>query len=299
MPPKKKARLSSRAASTPSGEVHEAPPQASDPRTPVRDEQTATDLPRDAWTDEQETSLFKGMIRWKPVGMHKHFRMIAISQHLRNHGYTSSKDSHTRIPGIWQKLGSLYNLEALDERENSFGEEIVDENYRTKEPFFQFRLPEEEFGPHMFARRLAPHNSSSPPALPHLLSNESIDGARRPSTIEDTEEPRSSPASSRGTKTTRGTRSAVSTRRSRLQEEAQPPAERSGSKASVDEVHEDGGENDVNGEEEEGDDGEAVDEDAGGGAGSPAPKADRSGAKPARGKMKRSRGSARRGGRRR
>lgn len=48
--------------------------------------------------------------------MHKHFRMIAISQHLRNHGYTSSKDSHTRIPGIWQKLGSLYNLEALDER---------------------------------------------------------------------------------------------------------------------------------------------------------------------------------------
>ncbi len=52
----------------------------------------------------------------KNKGMHKHFRMIAISQHLRNHGYTSAKDDHTRIPGIWEKLGKYYNLDALDER---------------------------------------------------------------------------------------------------------------------------------------------------------------------------------------
>lgn len=69
MPPKKKARLSSRAASTPSGELLEIPPRASEPRTPVKDEQTGAELPRDVWTDEQETSLFKGMIRWKPVGL--------------------------------------------------------------------------------------------------------------------------------------------------------------------------------------------------------------------------------------
>lgn len=48
--------------------------------------------------------------------MHKHFRMIAISEHLRNHGYTSPSDDHTRIPHIWAKLKTLYNLEALDER---------------------------------------------------------------------------------------------------------------------------------------------------------------------------------------
>ena len=48
--------------------------------------------------------------------MHKHFRMIAISENLRNHGYTAAKDDHTRIPGIWEKLNGLYNLEALDER---------------------------------------------------------------------------------------------------------------------------------------------------------------------------------------
>ena len=51
--------------------------------------------------------------------MHKHFRMISISENLRNHGYNgyaTQKYSHTRIPGIWEKLGTLYNLEALDIR---------------------------------------------------------------------------------------------------------------------------------------------------------------------------------------
>ncbi|KAA6408526.1 MAG: hypothetical protein FRX48_07608 [Lasallia pustulata] len=293
MPPKKKARLSSRAASTPSGELLEVPPRASEPRTQVKDEQTGTELFKDAWTDDQETSLFKGMIRWKPVGMHKHFRMIAISQHLRNHGYTSSRDTHTRIPGIWQKLRSLYNLEALDERENSFGEEAADDSEHPKEPFFQFRLPQDEFEDHMFAKRVAPQSSSSPPALAYQLSNESNDGPRRPSTIEDTEEPRSSPASSRGTKAPRGARSAAGTRRSRLKEEAQPPAGRRGSKASTTEDQDEGAEN---GEEDEV---EAVEEDAASSAASPATKSDRPGTKPARGKKKRGRGGARRGGRRR
>lgn len=47
-------------------------------------------------------------------GMHKHFRMMALSEHLRNRGCGMSE--HTRIPGIWKKLDSLYDLEALDQR---------------------------------------------------------------------------------------------------------------------------------------------------------------------------------------
>lgn len=42
--------------------------------------------------------------------------MISISENLRNHGYSSPQNAHTRIPGIWEKLGTLYNLEMLDAR---------------------------------------------------------------------------------------------------------------------------------------------------------------------------------------
>ncbi|KAI9718588.1 MAG: hypothetical protein M1812_004039 [Candelaria pacifica] len=197
MPPKKKARVPSRAASTPSseGQLKVAPTPVSG-TTPKKSE--AADVLQDPWTDEQETSLFKGMIRWIPTGMHKHFRMIAISQQLRNHGYTSQQDSHTKIPGIWEKLGTLYNLEALDERDNSLAEEDAEEEGEpAKAAYFPFELPEEDYGDLMFDRRLAPDGSSSPSSMQETQtpaqkrkakSEASTTGARRASTIEDTEE---------------------------------------------------------------------------------------------------------------
>ena len=135
MPPTRKVRQPSRAASTPAGDAVE---QVEETPTPMKASLGKERVLSDAWTDEQETSLFKSMIRWKPVGsfskynrssrllgrlhsqslpgMHKHFRMISISENLRNHGYFSPQNAHTRIPGIWEKLGSLYNLETLDAR---------------------------------------------------------------------------------------------------------------------------------------------------------------------------------------
>ena len=65
MPPKKKARLSSRATSTPTGN---AVPQIEDAHTPMDPKLSPDDGILDPWTDEQETSLFKSVIRWKPVG---------------------------------------------------------------------------------------------------------------------------------------------------------------------------------------------------------------------------------------
>jgi hypothetical protein len=42
--------------------------------------------------------------------------MLAIADYLKSQGYAPSSAEHMRIPGIWKKLGTLYNLEALDER---------------------------------------------------------------------------------------------------------------------------------------------------------------------------------------
>lgn len=42
--------------------------------------------------------------------------MLAIAEYMKSQGYAPAEEEHTRIPGIWKKLGSLYNLPALDER---------------------------------------------------------------------------------------------------------------------------------------------------------------------------------------
>ena len=64
MPPRKKARVESQAASTPSTS------------TPVAEEKAQHDFPSELdpelWTDEQEIALFKGMIKWKPVGVSRY-----------------------------------------------------------------------------------------------------------------------------------------------------------------------------------------------------------------------------------
>ena len=73
MPPRKKARLSSRAASSPSAETpKEATPAASPKATTEATEPERPALAPDPWTDEQETALFKGIVKWKPVGKFDH-----------------------------------------------------------------------------------------------------------------------------------------------------------------------------------------------------------------------------------
>ncbi|KAL7270366.1 hypothetical protein RUND412_006936 [Rhizina undulata] len=134
MPPKKKARK---------GAADDSP--------------VAEPVMFDGWTDEQETTLFKAIsvYRLKPAGMHKHFRMVGISELMKNHGVS---DSHTNIEGIWRKLKSLYNLEGLDERED------MEDEFESPNPAPQFSLPEDEYGHLMSARRLDPASTDSPPA---------------------------------------------------------------------------------------------------------------------------------------
>ena len=51
--------------------------------------------------------------------------MIAISEFMKSQGYAPSHAEHTRIPGIWKKLSTLYNLPALDERVSYDGAECT------------------------------------------------------------------------------------------------------------------------------------------------------------------------------
>jgi MRG-binding protein len=66
MPARKKARAGAPKASMP---LQDGDSMAVDtPETGEPTKKPAQDPLNDPWTDEQETSLFKGIIRWKPAG---------------------------------------------------------------------------------------------------------------------------------------------------------------------------------------------------------------------------------------
>jgi MRG-binding protein len=213
-------------------------------------------------------------------GMHKHFRILAIHNYMITQGLVNAEDEHTTIPGLWTKLGSLYNLPILDEREDSILHSSSDENGSPAELFSPYDLPDPEYGAMKFDKRLNLDGSKSPALV----------NSRRESTVADTDEPGSSPAPGRrgGRAKKRGGRI------SKLQQEA-GSSRRTSKAASVteDETMEDAGEEE--GEEERGSDEVEDEEEAA--EESSKPRSSARGRGGSRGRAARGRGSARSRGR--
>ncbi|KAJ1860939.1 hypothetical protein LPJ73_001179 [Coemansia sp. RSA 2703] len=77
-----------------------------------------------AWTPEAELALFKSMVGLRPVGIHKHFRLVNIyTRFLNQIGGTDIS-----INDVKGRLNSLFNMELLEEIEEEDEDEDEDED---------------------------------------------------------------------------------------------------------------------------------------------------------------------------
>ncbi|KAI9597512.1 chromatin modification-related protein EAF7-domain-containing protein [Syncephalis fuscata] len=109
---------------------------------------TPSDGPDTIWTTAMEIALFRAIARHKPVGLHKHFRMMGVVEE-----YNRQSPIKLTAEDIWTHLAAMYDLTSLDEmaKENDQAElKWQDNNNNEHSGVEEFSLPLRDFGELLF-----------------------------------------------------------------------------------------------------------------------------------------------------
>ncbi|KAI8810416.1 chromatin modification-related protein EAF7-domain-containing protein [Cladochytrium replicatum] len=107
------------------------------------------------WTPEMDVVLLQAITRFRPVGVHKHFRMVSV---LRFFNRNSPRSQNAQQ--LWEHLEDFFDLNALDALADESDDDVPLE-VRSKRSVFPFKfrsefaLPFDEFEPVMNERRMA------------------------------------------------------------------------------------------------------------------------------------------------
>ncbi|KAI9273746.1 chromatin modification-related protein EAF7-domain-containing protein [Sporodiniella umbellata] len=92
------------------------------------------------WDARMELALFNAISRCKPVGIHKHFRIISIQKQ-----FNQNSPVHCDINEIWAKLNEFYGMEALDELAEEDDEHDGENEEAKGGQAHEFNLPLEDY----------------------------------------------------------------------------------------------------------------------------------------------------------
>jgi len=87
------------------------------------------------WDAIMEIEFCRAIMKNRPVGIHRHFRMVNIHR-----DFNANSPVKCSIPELWEQFGKYYNIERLEELEREFDDEVEEDG-----PHVEFTLPMEEY----------------------------------------------------------------------------------------------------------------------------------------------------------
>ena len=104
------------------------------------------DVPQPPWTYDSEIALFKAIVSYRPVGLHKSLHLISILNSVNSQ--LPSASPPITLQDIKSKLDELYDIKGIedqeDESEETQTEEDPTQRYQKESKFTEFQLPFED-----------------------------------------------------------------------------------------------------------------------------------------------------------